>query len=738
MKSKFALFIALASGVSCAHAQTQTPSPFQNTRAEPAVLNVVTVTAGRGSSLGDMPVSTTVLGHEEVQSMPESSVDQLINKIPGIFTQTIPATQLHPTGQPFNIRGFGTTTNINTLVMVDGVPFNDPYFRTVNWSRIPKSSIESVEVIRGGGATALWGNMAMGGVVNIVTTEPEPGDANAYFSVGSYASMNYGASGTLFATDKIKMGINLDRATSNGYNQTPSEYRNSYMTATSSIVNNVGLSTYFTPTADSKYYVKLSANQTQENTATWDVASNKWNSYTINAGGRTRFADESSVNVSAFYTSQQFDTTNASLTPAFNIFTPQIGVPYVSQQETANYSSLGGTVFFQRDFGQLKDVKIGVDARRITSIDDVNQYGVPVRGVSTQTANIVSSGQNDFQGVFATGTYRFDVLPLDMNLGLRQDFWQASNASLDGTVMTPGGGAFNIPLANNNFSSFDPNLGVKYHVNDNFDLRGSVYRNFAAPGMNMLYRSFLSGASLTTANPLLTPQTNFGQELGFDLRTTQKDASMSVTFFNNKMRNYIDYAALCTSAAQCNPMISGTGLAQNSITRLSQYVNAGDAVFRGFEVLGQLKATKTLQLTGGFTRTQAYLSTSDYTTPAATPPDPTNAQLGQVPPWMLNLGASWQATADLNVSAQVKSFPDFWNNTGHTQLNQGATLVDLGFSYQVNKKVNVYGAVQNLFNVNYLAQGMTYTTYQGNTVSSSGVPALGMPRWFTLGMRATF
>ncbi len=734
MISKFALFFALASSVSYA----QAPSTSQSTQAEPAALSVITVTAGRGSSLEEMPVSTTVLGHEEVQSMPESSVDQLINKIPGIFTQTIPATQLHPTGQPFNIRGFGTTTNINTLVMVDGVPFNDPYFRTVNWSRIPKSSIESIEVIRGGGATALWGNMAMGGVVNIVTTEPEPGDANAYFSVGSYASLNYGASGTLFATDKVKMGINLDRATSNGYNQTPSEYRNPYMTATSSIVNNVGLSTYFTPTADSKYYVKLNANQTQENTATWDVASNQWNSYTINAGGRTRFADESSINVSAFYTSQQFETTNASQTPAFNIFTPQVGVPYVSQQETANYSSLGGSVFYQRDFGSLKDVKIGVDARRITSSDDVNQYGVPVRGVSTQTANIVSAGQNDFQGVFATGTYRFDALPLDVTLGVRQDFWQASNASLDGTVMTPGGGAFNIPLANNNFSSFDPNLGLKYHVNDNLDLRGSVYRNFAAPGMNMLYRSFLSGASLTTANPLLTPQTNFGQELGFDLRTSQKDASMSVTFFNNKMRNYIDYAALCTSAAQCNPMISGTGLAQNSITRLSQYVNAGDAVFRGFEVLGQIKATKTLLLTGGFTRTQAYLSTSDYTTPAATPPDPTNAQLGQVPPWMLNLGASWQATSALNVSAQVKSFPDFWNNTGHTQLNQGATLVDLGFSYQVNKTVNVYGAVQNLFNVNYLAQGMTYTTYQGNTVNSSGVPALGMPRWFTLGMRATF
>ena len=148
--------------------------------------------------------------------------------------------------------------------------------------------------------------------------------------------------------------------------------------------------------------------------------------------------------------------------------------------------------------------------------------------------------------------------------------------------------------------------------------------------------------------------------------------------------------------------------------------------------------TKTLQLTGGFTRTQAFLTSSSYTTPVDTPPDPTDTQIGQVPPWLLNLGAAWQATPELSLSVQAKSFPDFWNNTGHTQLNEGATLFDLGFAYQFNKTVRIYGAVQNVFNTNYLAQGLTYTTFQGNTVSSAGVPTLGMPRWFTLGVQATF
>ena len=91
---------------------------------------------------------------------------------PGRLVLTVPTGQLHPTGQPVSIRGFGSSTTINTLVMVDGVPINDPYFRTVDWSRISKNSVERIEVIRGGGATSLWGNMAMGGVINIVTRQP--------------------------------------------------------------------------------------------------------------------------------------------------------------------------------------------------------------------------------------------------------------------------------------------------------------------------------------------------------------------------------------------------------------------------------------------------------------------------------------------------------------------------------------------------------------------------------------
>jgi outer membrane receptor protein involved in Fe transport len=730
MKTLFTLrpLWVLALLLACTHASAQSNA---GTTPDLTTLTSITVTAGKGTELESLPFSTTVIPREEVLNSPEQQTDQIINKIPGIFINQIPSTALHPTGSTFSIRGFGTSTNVNTLVMVDGIPFNDPFFRTVNWARIPKNSIESLEVIRGGGATSLWGNLAMGGVVNIVTRPPQDDQLSVYADYGSYNTLNTGFSGALFKTDKVSMGLSYDYSQTQGYNLTPEQYRSPYMTATGSQVNNLTLYTLFTPSIHSNYYAKLNLNTTSETTAVWENASNKWNNYVLSGGGSTRFEDNSSINFNAWGSFQQMKTTNSAQTPTYNIFTPNKGVPYVSQDETDNYQSYGLSVFYQKDFGQFKDVKIGIDGRLITSDDNINQFTAS----GFNSANLINKGQNTFQGIFITGTYKFIDAPVDINFGLREDFYQVNNSSLSGNIYSPGKAAapFGSALASNSYTSFDPTLGIKYYANDNFDLRAAIYRNFAAPGMNQLYRTFLSGSSITIANPDLAPQTNFGQEIGFDLRTNDKDASLSFTLFNNNLSNFIDGATLCTSTQTCNPLIAGTGLASGSITQLRKNVNAGSATLRGYEILTQATVNKTIKLNLGFTQTWAYLNTSDF--PAASP---TNAQLGQVPPWMLNAGIQWQATPALTLSGQLQSFPAFWNNTAHTQLNDSATLVNLGFRYQLDKNVQVYGTIQNVFNTNFLAQGMTYTSYQGSTINTSAVPSMGPPRWFTLGVRATF
>jgi len=285
-------------------------------------------------------------------------------------------------------------------------------------------------------------------------------------------------------------------------------------------------------------------------------------------------------------------------------------------------------------------------------------------------------------------------------------------------------------IPNSAYASFDPRIGLKFYATDELVLRGAAYRNFSAPGMNQMYRSFASGTSFTTTNPNLQPMTNVGEEVGFDF--TWKGVTLSATYFNNNLDNFIDFVSICTSNATCAaPFAATAGL--TGITTVNQYINVGSARFAGFEVIAGWQPLAELKLSGGFSQTSAYLTSTTVPNLLRT-----GVQLGQVPIWMVNLAAEWRPIADLAISVGLKSFPSFWNNTGHTQLNEGATIIDLGVSYAFRDSVQIYGSIQNLTNVQYLASGYTTTTFEGSVVNATAIPALGMPLTAVVGLRARF
>jgi outer membrane receptor protein involved in Fe transport len=705
-----------------ARAQDTPPGAPPSAPAQPiTTLPPVTVSAGRGSDLEKLDVSTSVLTREQVRAMPETGVDQIVNKIPGIWTFTIPTGQLHPTGQPFNIRGFGTSTTINTLVMIDGVPMNDPYFRTVDWSQVAKESVQSIEVIRGGGATSLWGNMAMGGIVNIITKEPTRTGATGDASYGSYNSFNGAAGATWRFNDRVKAGLDYAHSNTSGYNLTPAQYQNGNLVATASQVNNVTFSTYLNPSDSLKILAKAYYHQSYEDGLVWEFAHNNWSTYRFLLGATYTLDEKSSISFSGWAGGGSFGTTNVA-SGAYSLNNINAINQFVSQTETAPNNNQGGSVFYQLDTELIKDVKIGVDARRTYVTDNINLFASAAAAPTT----FINQGEQRLEGVFGQGTLVVPRIPLYITIGLRGDFYQALNAS-QFTVNS----ATNNIIPNSSAASFDPRVGLKYYVTDELTLRGAVYRNFSAPGMNQMYRSFAAGTSFTTTNPNLQPMNNVGEEAGFDFKW--REFSLSATYFNNNLDNYIDFVKICNTNAACAaPFITAAGLSP-AFTTVNQYNNVGSANFRGFEVIGSWQPLEQLRFTAGFTQTTAQLTSSNF--PAL---EFTGVQLGQVPQWMLNVGAEWRPLPELALNINLKSFPAYWNDTGHTQLNDAATLVDIGASYAVARNVDLYGSIQNLFNTQYLAQGYTLTSFQGSTVNATSIPQLGMPLWATVGLRARF
>ncbi|MFC1752954.1 TonB-dependent receptor family protein [Thermoproteota archaeon] len=124
-----------------------------------------------------------------------------------------------------DLRGFGETSSSNALVLVDGRRANTPDLSGVDWMQIPLDRVERVEILHGGTGSVLYGDNAVGGVVNIITKSghTKKPTFEVYSSAGSY-NMNKESISCDGATDNTSYSFTLARFETNGYRKN-SEYR---------------------------------------------------------------------------------------------------------------------------------------------------------------------------------------------------------------------------------------------------------------------------------------------------------------------------------------------------------------------------------------------------------------------------------------------------------------------------------------------------------------------------------
>jgi outer membrane receptor protein involved in Fe transport len=704
----------------------------------------IVVQAVRGVKAKDLDVSTTIVPPDQIEQSPENSVEEILQRTPGVVMPMLPANELHPTGDPIELRGFGSTPG-RTLVMVDGIPFNDPYFRYPDWQQIPKEQIERIEVIRGGGATTLWGNMAMAGVINIVTREPQPNEIRASIGYGSFNTFQADGALTAFSNDKLIVGLDYSHTQTDGFNKVPASQNSPIFGDTSSQSNDGDVAAYLTPDDDQKYYLKLGAHYEKENGLQEAIANNAWGTYEARVGGTIGLAGGGKIEANGFYDQWHFSTQNASdqcynqfpvaasassHCPG-NIASPANASSYLGQIENAPYVGEGGSVVWKPDLASLglTDILVGFDGR-VTSAKD----GIQVYSRANPLAAIIAKpfvdvhGQHRFEGFFAQGTYHVDVVPLDITLGLREDFWQLTGGSVSGT---------GLPSAD--FDHFDPRLGVKYQLTDALAFRAAIYEGFDAPGMNQTFRSYLSGTALTLGNTDLRPETNTGGEGGFLFHDAAVD--VQVNGFYNSLNNFIQSGKLCNSTTACGaiaiPSVFGAGSSYTSITK---NFNAGQAVISGGEIIGTWQINDGVALDGSWTRTIAQITDNFALSKvvggiaSANAVLPTGTQLGGVPPWTALLTLRWEPIQGLHLTGSLRSWPGFWTGTAHptSGRNSGATIADAGAEYRFLEHYAVFFNVQNI-------TGRQYFTSAANFGASTTAPSnIGTPFNVFGGFRVAF
>lgn len=178
------LFVLWAAAVSHAaagknsvpDAETVDPSHFE--------LDEIVVTAAKAKApVQQTPRNVTVITAEDIAESPSNNIIDLMGREVGINVRSLQGTDRQAV---IDIRGMGATAASNVVVLVDGVKLNSPDLSGPDLSSISLDQIERIEVVRGSGGV-LYGDGAVGGVVNIVTKKGTLGtQVDASASYGSY------------------------------------------------------------------------------------------------------------------------------------------------------------------------------------------------------------------------------------------------------------------------------------------------------------------------------------------------------------------------------------------------------------------------------------------------------------------------------------------------------------------------------------------------------------------------
>src|SRR6185312_1926500 len=113
--------------------------------------------------------STTILPSEQLERFGAITVDDKLRQVPGFsLLRRSGSMTANPTSQGVSLRGLGASGASRALVLRDGIPINDPYGSWIFWGQTPVASLSEAQVVPGG-VSSLYGNDALGGVINLET-----------------------------------------------------------------------------------------------------------------------------------------------------------------------------------------------------------------------------------------------------------------------------------------------------------------------------------------------------------------------------------------------------------------------------------------------------------------------------------------------------------------------------------------------------------------------------------------
>ena len=632
--------------------------------AEPVVsLPDLVVTATRGPlSVDRTPLAVDRFDATRIRATSTLALDDLLRDSAAfsLFRRTN-SLAAHPTAQGVSLRGLGPSGASRSLVLLDGVPLNDPFGGWVAWTKVPRLALREVEVVRGGGS-AVWGNTALSGVVQLFTEGPAAGTSVASAEGGSLGTvaaefattLEAGRTGTLsvagrtFSTD----GFSPLSASEQGSVDRPLKAQHQLVT-----VDHGG-------TFDSGWAYGLGGRLFDEERGN---GTRYQRNSTRETAGRLLLAGPlgptASLEIRAYAQRQNFSSTFSSVAPGRSTETPSL------DQFAVPATAAGAALVLQLRHDGGAATTLGGDVRQVAG--ETREDFLLADGAFQRRR--FAGGSQTTAGIFVAHQQPL-ARNLDASLSLRADHWFNYDGHRREQVRATGATLRDDRFASSSGAELSPAAGLVWRATEALRLRAAFSRAFRVPTLNELHRPFRVGSVATDANPALRPEHATSGELGFSFARPRWE--LAGGYFAASLRDTVANVTRTTSPA----------LTQR------QRLNLDLVRARGVELQVTFRPTDRLRLHAD------YLWADPVVRRATVAPALVGRRLAQVPrhTGVLRAALRVSATVDIHLGLRATSrqFEDDENRLPLAPLFSA----DLGVEWRLDARTVLAVAAENLTN----------------------------------------
>lgn len=686
------------------------------------VLDEIVVTATRTKiGLADAPAAVTVVTDKQIEKTNVSRLGDALTNVPSLFLRAgaLGDSQGTQGTSGMSLRG---VDHKKVLILLDDQPIQDAGSGQINWRTAFVDDISRIEIVPGA-FSSLYGSNAIGGVINIISKQPDKRELSVKIKKGWDDASGEDAS--IYFRDKLdsNWGVvagfgyqNRDsyvndfvvRSASAGTPGTP--VTGALPTTTSTgvpayIIGDKGDAPWRQLNATTKVYYNLSgadklfAGVSYSQT---DLGYTHFNSYLRNASDAPVSSGSVDINGQLVTLRESYFVNNSPLLESnVRYFAGYDGVigdntilkidiarinrqyQFVSASPTATWDAGVGTqssapnsgtdanVSVSFPLGEIQIIVSGVSLHR--DIVDGETYNLANwRDPDTRTS-LASSYSGDST---TTSLYAQDEFSIGQKLkvfaGGRYDSWQTQGSYI---AATP---ASSASYEVRSSSSFNAKLAAVYRVQDDVTLRTSFGQSFRAPTNQDLY-AYTSIAGITSINdPNLQPEKGDSWEIGSTWKVSE-NLKTSATYYQTLIQNQITNKRLAPP-----PNI------------VSQRINAGRAKINGIELSAESVLASWLDMSGSLAFIESEILENDA--------DPLSVgkRLIDSPRNIFNImftahQGQWSGTLNANYYSKIYSTAQ---NTDTSEGVPGAydprTLINAKLMYVFSKEIKGHISITNL------------------------------------------